>query len=56
VILGGRRIEALEELASDIAAAGGQAVTLSLDVNDLSALAQAVSDGPEFDILVTNAG
>jgi NAD(P)-dependent dehydrogenase (short-subunit alcohol dehydrogenase family) len=56
VILGGRRIEALEDLAGTIAADGGEAVALSLDVSDASALAHAVSDAPDFDILVNNAG
>jgi NAD(P)-dependent dehydrogenase (short-subunit alcohol dehydrogenase family) len=56
VILGGRRIEALEAVANSIAAAGGQAVALGLDVSDPPALAEAVSDAPHFDILVNNAG
>jgi len=60
VVILGRRLEACEQIASEIRSAGGQAVGLACDVRELSALTQAASQvratfGPAA-ILVNAAG
>ncbi|MGF6601304.1 NAD(P)-dependent dehydrogenase (short-subunit alcohol dehydrogenase family) [Paraburkholderia sp. GAS448] len=60
VALAARRLERLEELASEIRSAGGEAVTIRLDVTDAAQLIEAVGEagkvlGP-VSILVNNAG
>lgn len=60
VVLGARRIERLEKLASDIRAAGGVADVLALDVTDPQSV-QAIIDFAvqrhgRVDVLINNAG
>lgn len=60
VVLSGRRAAEIERVAAEIAAAGGSAETLTLDVCDAAAV-QAAADGLKarrggVDILVANAG
>ena len=60
VVLAARRIEALEKLAADIRAAGGEAAAVALDMTDPASIAQFVKGaetafGPA-EILVSNAG
>lgn len=60
VVLGARRIERLENLASDIRAAGGVADVLALDVTDPQSV-QAIIDFAvqrhgRVDVLINNAG
>jgi NAD(P)-dependent dehydrogenase (short-subunit alcohol dehydrogenase family) len=60
VIAGARRVDRLETLASQIAAAGGKALAVSLDVTDRAsveaAFARAVEAAGAPDIVVNNAG
>ena len=56
VVLVARSAHEIEEVATAIRGAGGTAETLVLDVNDTSAVQQAISAAPVFDILVNNAG
>lgn len=60
VVLGARRVAALDALAAQIAVDGGRASPLQLDVRDTESIRQAVAAatsqfGP-IDILVNNAG
>ncbi|WP_269933138.1 SDR family NAD(P)-dependent oxidoreductase [Aminobacter sp. HY435] len=55
VTLAARRREALEEACARIAAAGGTARAIQMDVSDGGSVAAALS-GANFDILVNNAG
>lgn len=55
VTLAARRLAALESACSEIAAAGGQADALALDVADAASVGAALAD-KSFDILVNNAG
>ena len=60
VALAARRIDALEQLAAEIRAGGGEAAALAMDVTDRASVAQAVAGaeaalGP-ITILVNNAG
>jgi NAD(P)-dependent dehydrogenase (short-subunit alcohol dehydrogenase family) len=60
VALAARRLEALERIAGDIRADGGQAAAFAMDVTDRASVARAVTDaeaavGP-VTILVNNAG
>lgn len=55
VTVGARRVERLEDLAQEIAAAGGTAQTVALDVTDAASVAAAVA-GDAFDIVINNAG
>jgi NAD(P)-dependent dehydrogenase (short-subunit alcohol dehydrogenase family) len=60
VALAARRIDALERLAGEIRAAGGEAAAFAMDVTDRASVARAVADaeaalGP-VTILVNNAG
>jgi NAD(P)-dependent dehydrogenase (short-subunit alcohol dehydrogenase family) len=60
VVLGARRLEALNTLAGEIAANGGRALPVTLDVLDAgsvrTAIARAVKEAGSIDILVNNAG
>ena len=56
VTLAARRAELLEDLAADIAAAGGTARTLVLDVADVAGARAAVMEAGPFDVLVNSAG
>jgi NAD(P)-dependent dehydrogenase (short-subunit alcohol dehydrogenase family) len=60
VALAARRIDALEQLAGEIRAGGGEAAAFAMDVTDRASVARAVADaeaalGP-ITILVNNAG
>lgn len=55
VTVGARRVERLEDLAQEIAAAGGTAQTVALDVTDAASVAAAIA-GDAFDIVINNAG
>lgn len=55
VTLAARRVERLEALAAEIAAAGGQSDTVRLDVGNASDIGRALS-GRVFDIVINNAG
>jgi len=57
VVLAGRRDEKLTEIAAEIAAAGGQAVTVAGDVTNAADVARMVEAcGPRLDALVHSAG
>jgi 3-oxoacyl-[acyl-carrier protein] reductase len=60
VILAARSVERLEELATEIKEAGGEALALALDLAQPDDLSARVADLPEawsgIDILVNNAG
>jgi NAD(P)-dependent dehydrogenase (short-subunit alcohol dehydrogenase family) len=55
VVMGGRRMDALEAARDAVRAAGGAAEALPLDVTDPASVAAAFRDGP-YDIVVNNAG
>jgi NAD(P)-dependent dehydrogenase (short-subunit alcohol dehydrogenase family) len=60
VVLGGRRIERLKDLRSEIEAAGGDAHVVALDVTSVdsikSAVAHAETEVGPIDILINNSG
>ena len=56
VILAARRQDRLQDLAGRIAATGGSASTLSLDVADPASIAAAEPAMRDLDVLVNNAG
>ena len=56
VVLNSRTPAQLEEVAAEIAQAGGQARPLPFDVTDSAAARDAVAGHPGLDILVNNAG
>ena len=56
VVLSGRRAEPLEAVADEIRAAGGMARIHPLDVSDSAAVADAVAEIGQVDILLANAG
>ncbi|MCO6187582.1 SDR family oxidoreductase [Rhizobium sp. L1K21] len=56
VILAARSEDEIRSAASAIAAAGGKAGHLRLDVTNIEATAAAIADAGPFDILVNNAG
>jgi NAD(P)-dependent dehydrogenase (short-subunit alcohol dehydrogenase family) len=56
VTLCGRREAPLRELAEAIAARGGQAEALPLDVTDTSTVARLIAARPPYQVLVNNAG
>jgi hypothetical protein len=56
VVAAARRTERLRELAAEIAAAGGGAEVLTLDVTDAAAVEAAIAAIPKLDIVVNNAG
>lgn len=55
VTLAARRREALNEACASIAASGGQASAIQMDVTDSASVAAALA-GKSFDILINNAG
>lgn len=55
VTVAARRAEKLEALSGQIAAAGGTAETLSMDVADPASVAEALG-GKVFDVVINNAG
>ena len=56
VVAAARRTERLRELAAEIAATGGSAQALTLDVTDAAAVEAAIAALPRLDIVVNNAG
>ncbi|WP_170766160.1 SDR family NAD(P)-dependent oxidoreductase [Ruegeria lacuscaerulensis] len=56
VTLAARRIDALQDIATDMAALGWAAKTLELDVSEVAATAEAVAKHGPFDILLNSAG
>ncbi|TGQ28177.1 MULTISPECIES: SDR family NAD(P)-dependent oxidoreductase [unclassified Mesorhizobium] len=56
VVLVGRRLSELQAIETAIAAAGGQAVSVQLDVTDTAALGAAVASLPRLDVLINSAG
>ena len=56
VVAAARRTERLRDLAAEIAAAGGSAEALTLDVTDAPAVEAAIAAIPKLDIVVNNAG
>ena len=60
VALAARRRESLEEVVAEIAAAGGQAVAVSLDVTDAASVRDGVREAASalggLDIVINNAG
>jgi NAD(P)-dependent dehydrogenase (short-subunit alcohol dehydrogenase family) len=56
LVLVSRTASQLEEIASEIARAGGRSRALPLDVTDSAALRDAFADLSRLDILVNNAG
>ena len=56
VTLSARSPDEINAAAKEIAAAGGKAETLALDMTDLPAVAKAVDAAAPFDILLNNAG
>lgn len=56
VVVGARRIEALERLVGEIEAEGGTARAIALDVSDVASVAAAEAQLERLDILVNNAG
>ncbi len=60
VVVAARRISALDELAAEIRASGGQSVALTLDVRDRQSVRQTVAEAlrvyGQIDILVNNSG
>ena len=56
VVLAARGRDALEQVAAEIAAAGGAAETLALDIADVERAAEGLAALGPVDILVNNAG
>jgi NADP-dependent 3-hydroxy acid dehydrogenase YdfG len=56
VVIGARRVERLEELAAEIAAAGGSATAAALDVTDPASVDAFCAAVDECNVLVNNAG
>ncbi len=60
VVLAARRVERLNALRDEIAAAGGSANAVGLDVTDLASIQRAIADAEQqagpIDILVNNSG
>jgi NAD(P)-dependent dehydrogenase (short-subunit alcohol dehydrogenase family) len=56
VVVGARRVEALERLVGEIEAEGGRARAIALDVSDAASVAAAEAQLERLDILVNNAG
>jgi NAD(P)-dependent dehydrogenase (short-subunit alcohol dehydrogenase family) len=56
VVAAARRTERLQALVGEIAAAGGSAQALTLDVTDAAAVEAAIAALPKLDIVVNNAG
>jgi len=51
-----RRLDQLETLVEEIAAEGGEALAVQLDVSSEAAVAAAVEQMPKVDIVINNAG
>lgn len=56
VVLGARRIDAIEDAAGKIRSAGGIARTIALDVTEKASVTQAFETFPDVSIVVNNAG
>ncbi|MBX9454981.1 MAG: glucose 1-dehydrogenase [Rhizobium sp.] len=56
VVLGARRIDAVNDAAEAIRAAGGDAKAVALDVTDGASVARALEKFPDVSIVVNNAG
>jgi NAD(P)-dependent dehydrogenase (short-subunit alcohol dehydrogenase family) len=56
VVLVGRRLEKLEEVAKEIGAAGGNARTLAADLTELGEVSRLVAEAGDVDILINSAG
>jgi NAD(P)-dependent dehydrogenase (short-subunit alcohol dehydrogenase family) len=56
VILAARRLETLEEIVKAVAAEGGQASALALDVRQQASVRAVIAAAGPLDILVNNAG
>ncbi|MDX2379548.1 MAG: SDR family NAD(P)-dependent oxidoreductase, partial [Acidimicrobiia bacterium] len=60
VVITGRRVERLDELAAEIDAAGGTALPLKLDMTDSAEIVSVVEEATErlstITVLVNNAG
>ena len=60
VIITGRRVDALDELAAELRGAGAEVLTMAFDVRDREAAAAAIqglhAEWQEIDVLVNNAG
>jgi NAD(P)-dependent dehydrogenase (short-subunit alcohol dehydrogenase family) len=56
VVASARRTDRLTELVAEIAAEGGSAEALTLDVTDAAAVEAAIGEIPKLDIVVNNAG
>jgi NAD(P)-dependent dehydrogenase (short-subunit alcohol dehydrogenase family) len=56
VVLVGRRLERLEEVAKEIGAAGGNARTLAADLTELGEVSRLVAEAGDVDILINSAG
>lgn len=56
VVVGARRVAALDALVATIGAAGGSARAVALDVRDMNSIHDAVSAAGPIDILINNAG
>lgn len=56
VVLGARRIDAIEEAAEAIRCAAGQARTIALDVTDSASVQQAFETYPDVSVVINNAG
>lgn len=56
VTLAARRTGALQDIAQDMSAQGWSAEVLELDVSDVAATAEAVTQNGPFDILLNSAG
>jgi NAD(P)-dependent dehydrogenase (short-subunit alcohol dehydrogenase family) len=56
VVLVGRRLNMLEEVAKEIVAAGGNARTLAADLVELGEVSRLVTEAGDIDILVNSAG
>lgn len=56
VTIAARRIDALDQLAAEMNAAGMAAHALAMDISDVKATAALVADNGPFDVLVNSAG
>jgi NAD(P)-dependent dehydrogenase (short-subunit alcohol dehydrogenase family) len=56
VVLVGRRLNRLEEVANEIVAAGGHARTVAADLVELGEVSRLVAEAGDIDILVNSAG
>jgi NAD(P)-dependent dehydrogenase (short-subunit alcohol dehydrogenase family) len=56
VVLGARRIDAIEEAAETICSSGGDARTIALDVTEKASVTQVFEAFPDVSIVINNAG